>query len=157
MLQREFRIWPKLLINQLIEKHHSNILLFQHLSYQELQPPPSAPFGSLGPSSPTQRGFAYTTPCLVTGSISTSLSFQILHILLCPSFSSPSVYSMPISDTTQLSPRQSCHRNGSTSKTNTHPRNTDGGKKQTINYQHQKWLKLACFGQKYLFFGGIFP
>ena len=134
-----------------------NILFFPASQLPAAPTPSPPPFDSLGPSSPTQRGFAYTTPCLVTGSISISPSWQILHILLCPPFSFPSVYSMPISDTTQLSPRQSCHRNGSTSKTNTHPRNTDGGKKQTINHQHQKGLKLAVLDQKYLFFGGIEP
>lgn len=43
--------------------------------------PSPPPFGSLGPSSPTQRGFAYTTPCLVT------VPCEAGHLYDCPSAS----------------------------------------------------------------------
>ena len=142
------RSWSKLSFNKLIKNNHLNILFFPASQLPAAPTPSPPPFDSLGPSSPTQRGFAYTTPCLVTGSIFMSLSWQILHILLCPPFSFPSVYSMPISDTTQLSPRQSCHRNGSTSKTNTHPRNTDGGKKTNYKLPTPKRAKISGLGPK---------
>ena len=140
------------------KKKSFHILFFQHLSFQQLQPPPLPPSAAWAPphppkgASPTQPPALSQVPYLYH-----YLGWQIFHILLCPPLSFPSVYSMPISDTTQLSPRQSCHRNGSTSKTNTHPRNTDGGKKQTIKHQHQKGLKFPVLDQKYLLFGGILP
>ena len=62
MLQREFRIWPKLLNNQLIKKTHClNILLFQHLSSQQLQPPPLPPSAAWAPPHPP-KGASPTQP-----------------------------------------------------------------------------------------------
>ena len=57
----KFRIWPKLLINQSIKKNNFNILLFQHLSSQQLQPPPLPPSTAWAPPHPP-KGASPTQP-----------------------------------------------------------------------------------------------
>ena len=48
-------------LNQLIKEHHLNILLFQHLSYQQLQPPPLPPSAAWAPPHPP-KGASPTQP-----------------------------------------------------------------------------------------------
>ena len=157
MLQGECRIWLKSFTNQWIKKNHF-IFSFSSISASSSCNPLPSPLRQPGPLLTHPKGLRLHNPLPCHRfHIFLALSWQILHILLGPPFLFSSVYSMPISDTTQLSPRQSCHRNGSTSNTNTHPRNTDGGKKQTIKHQHQKGLKFPVLDQKYLLFGGILP
>ena len=139
-----------------LKKHHLNILLFQHLSSQQLQPPPLPPSAAWAPPHPPKGASPTQPPAL--SQVPYSYHYLGKSSTSCYVLPSPFQVFTQCQFLTQLNSR---HARAAIVmdplQKQTHIQETLMEAKTNYKLPTPKMAKINVFGPKIPVFGGIFP